>query len=502
MPTEGRGDLRDSLAQIPDLERGEDPATPGAPMDAPISDGLWVDTGDPRVTAAVRSPDPHPTAELAAAPENAARQERPSASNAGSGDPVRARPPMWRRIGFAVLVAALVGAIPVLGGAGYRLVTRSTDGTFSKAGASPFEPGYEELVTSTPTALVVQTNREGDLTAITFLALGSENGGGSIIFLPTDTLINQSTFGIDRLSSPFGLPTSDVQAKVDLVTNTAAGLLNVGIDEVIQLDDQGWEYAVGPVTSFEIDNLDDLEVDGTALPTGPQSLEAEMVGPYLSASRPEESELARIARQEQVWRGWLGAVGASNREDAVPGESSAGLGLFAGTLAEGDVAYEILPGTTVTGAKSGYRPDDAAIANLVAETVPVPDAASPGSRRRVRLLNGVAATPIPLTVTRQVAAIEGTVTVVGNGPSFGRAQTTISFADPANEAYAKIVAKALGATGDISQQPGLSEENDITIVLGRDVLGDVPADTTSVLPADEAGSGSPPQITTAPIGGN
>lgn len=416
----------------------------------------------------------------------------PSSSTGDDELRVRSQPsPMWRRVGFAVLVVALVASIPALGAIGVRLVTSSTDGKFSDPGVTPQDPGYQELVTSTPTALVVQTDREGALVGVTLLALGAESGGGTVIFMPIDARTTQSLFGIDRLAAPYSLPSTSAADKQDLVTGIAAGLLNVGIDEVIALDSQGWENLTAPVAPFEIENLDFLDIEGSPLDAGPTDIDAGDVGPYLAAIRPDEGQDSRIARQEQLWRGWLAAVAASDLDDAVPGETGSGMGLFARTLAAGSVRYVTLPGAQADDPGDGYRVDALDTRDLVAEAIPVPDAASPGSRQTVRLLNGVSPGPIPLDITRQVTALDGSVTVVGNGPDFGRQKTTVVYAEEADEGFAEDLGRALGVTGSVSRRVEAPDDLDVTVVLGTDLLGAPPSGSQAPTTTDEPANAQP-----------
>lgn len=474
--------LSDSLARLPDIDRpiaepeldDRRAAIPGSieaaghgPPDTPGPDpsagrverGLWSDS-DP-VDCAPTGPaeDPAPTA----------TSSLPSSSH---------RVALWRRTVFALVVVALIGSIPVLASAGYRLVTRSTDGKFTQGSKGPKDPGYEELVTSTSTSAVIQTDGEGKLVAVTVLSLGSGSAGGSVIFIPVDTLLPVPLLDFDRLSSTDAITGSTVQERAKLVSDNVAQILNVGIDETIMLDADGWKNAVEPVAPFTIDSPDSVDVGGTLVSSGSTDLTAGQVGPYMALARPDEPQQSRLIRQEAVWRGWLGAIAASGAGDAVPGESGSGLGLFARTLAKGDVRYETLPGQVVATFPGGFRPGAAGIKELVSAAVPVPDPATPGSRRSVRLLNGVSPDALPVELIQQVAALDASVTVVGNGPSFDRAQTSIIFADPANRAYATVLGNALGATGAVTNEPDAPENIDVTVVLGRDVLGDGGSSTT------------------------
>lgn len=393
--------------------------------------------------------------------------------------------PTWRRVAFGVVLVALIVSIPLLGRTGYRLVTESTDGTEGNSGAAPGEPGYEELVTSTPTAVVLQTDAEGKLAGLTFLALGSEGGGGTVVFLPLETIVRPAGFGIDSLRSAYEVgnrKADDAAAAAGVITGQ---ILNVGIDEVIQLDDRSWAEEVRPVAPLAIDNLDPVTVAGFPLPAGPLELSAEATGPYLAAIQEGESELGLLARQEQVWRSWLAQVAAApNPDDAVAGAGQTGLGRFVRTLAAGEVAFTTLPTTVVPAAgfePEMFDPDTEAVKALVADAVPAPDPSLVGSRRSFRLLNGVAPERIPLDLIRQVTSIEGSVVVIGNGPSFDFERTTITYNDPAQETYANRVKAEIGATGEVVLDREAPDEIDITVVYGRDLLQPqaVPSSTTT-----------------------
>ncbi len=417
--------------------------------------------------------------------EEAERAAVPAVILEQKPQPASPRPTWFRRVGFAVLLIALVASIPGLGYAGYRLVSQSTDGKQGDAGAAPADPGFEELVISTPTALLIQNDAKGVPVNLTFLSLAGDKGG-SVIFLPLDTTIPKPAFGIDRLRTAFTMTGGNHTASAQQVAYQAASVLNVGIDDVFEVDDRGWSQLVAPVAPFGLFNSDPLNLNGTAMPAGEIQIAADLVGPYLTATRDGEDDLSRFPRQQELLRAWLAAVAGSSRTDAVLGETSTGLGRFIRTLAAGDVTYNTLPGKftvdTAFGNQARYTPDNAAITDLIAEAVPAPDAAYPGSRTTVRLLNGVAAAPIPTKITRKVVAYKGTVTVVGNGPSFGRDKTTIVYANPVQRTYAQILMTALGGTGTIRLDRQAPDNVDVTVVLGRDLLGDQQATTTSTIP--------------------
>lgn len=130
---------------------------------------------------------------------------------------------------------------------------------------------------------------------------------------------------------------------------------------------------------------------------------------------------------------------------------------------------------------------------LVTDAVASPTAAVPGSRFNVRLLNGVAADAIPGAIVRQVVGLGGAVTVLGNGPSFDTDETIVVYGDPADEGVAELVASTLGATGEVRLDREAPDTVALTIVLGRDILGDsatsgLPGSTAPELPTTTGGS--------------
>jgi hypothetical protein len=80
-------------------------------------------------------------------------------------------------------------------------------------------------------------------------------------------------------------------------------------------------------------------------------------------------------------------------------------------------------------------------------------------------------------ILQTVVQIGGAVTVVGNGPSFGRDDTTIIFADPELRGYAELLVAALGG-GVPRLDPEAEDSVGLTVILGRDVIDDASATTT------------------------
>jgi hypothetical protein len=256
-----------------------------------------------------------------------------------------------------------------------------------------------------------------------------------------------------------------------------ANLLNVGIDSVVEIDDRGWAQLVEPVAPLTIVNPDPIEIGGQLVESGSIELTADQVGPYLAAEIPGESAFNRSLRHEAVWTAWMDAVAASDRDDVVPGERSSGIGLFARSLAAGPVTYSTVPVESDPEIEGLLRVDFTSLNDIVLAAVPMPDSPGPGARPTVRLLNGVSADEIPGEIIQTVVQIGGAVTVVGNGPTFGRDDTTIVFADPGLRGYAELLQVALGG-GTPRLDPEAEDSVGLTVILGRDVVDGASATTT------------------------
>ena len=402
--------------------------------------------------------------------------------------------PTWRRIAFAIVLVGLIASIPVLGYIGMQVIRDSTEGDVVDANLTPSDPSYEAQVDPTPTAVAIQYDDEGTPNGLTFLTLAGADGGGAVVFVPLDTEVTAPAYGVDRLRTSYDVVKDRPALARERLASQTGRLLNVGIEEIIDLNNAGWEQLVAPVGPLLIENPEEVDLGyGQIIPSGPASLEASQVGRYLAHSKPGESDLNRLNRHEAVWSAWLGQIAASGREDAVPGESSAGIARFAQQLAAGPVTYDTLP-VDEAEEPGVFTADESAVNELITEIVASPTGAVPGGRFTVRLLNGVAAEPIPADVVKQVVGRGGAVTILGNGPEFGTDETEIVYANPKNEQLAELLAASLGAEGMVRLDREAPDTVDLTIVLGKDVLGDetrtgTPGATTPDTVLDPTASG-------------
>ncbi len=378
------------------------------------------------------------------------------------GRPGDVLPESFWRWGFPVLVVVLGVCIPLLGTVGARIVLDSTDGNLTRREEDPTAPGYEAVVEPTPTMFVLQVH-EGEPVGAAAVALSGEDSGG-VIVMSVDTVV-------DREESRETIADAYRSGGLDAARATAELAVGVQLVDAVEVDDQRLADLVGPVGPLSLDNNDPVEVDGVVVfPAGEIEVAADDLGDLLGTTTPGTGEINRLLRYEAFWDAWLSAVAAGG-EGSVPGEGDSGIGFVVSQLAAGEWTVAQLPaqplpipGTTDV----LFQPDPVGVSELVAELVPFPVGAPPGSRLRVRLLDGTGQLDRGLPATEAVVAGGGEVAVIGNADSFDVATTEIVIGDPAQRPQAEVLRDSLGV-GEIVEG-GAGGGSDVTVVLGRDAL--------------------------------
>jgi hypothetical protein len=202
-------------------------------------------------------------------------------------------------------------------------------------------------------------------------------------------------------------------------------------------------------------------------------LEAADVPAYLAATRDGETDLNRAARGELVWRAWLAALRVKG-PDATPGERDAGIGRFLGVLAAGDPVIRTLPVDETSGATAdapSFTADTAQVAALVASSVPLPTGQAPGSRARVRLLNGTTDRAATARAAQLLVRERAEITVLGNAERFGLRETEVVYTDAPFADVAERLATALGGAKVTREErsPATADVIDITVRIGDDL---------------------------------
>lgn len=405
------------------------------------------------------------------------------AAGATAGRPASAPSPFWR-YGFPVLMVVLVALIPVLLIAGKNTLLQSTEGTVLTEITDPALPGWQAITEPTPTLLLVQTDAGGAAVGVTAMSLTGEGAGG-LVFLPMSTVLTMpdgSYATLDDIAAQQGL--TGLQAAVE-------GLLGAGMSETVVADPQTWTDLVAPVGPLTVENPDAIKAaDGTVrFPKGAIVLQPSEVAAYLEATNPGESEVNRLVRHKAFWTAWLTAVGTSDDPGVLPGETESGLGRFVRDLS-GD-RVEMFPLPVQPGAVPGSnKPFFVAVTDqvqaLVARLIPFPIGAPPGSRPRVRLLDGTGALDHGLGAAPLIVEGGGQVDQIGNATAFGATETTLTYFDDARLPEVERLQQALGV-GRIVKATDAASAVDVIIVLGDDYRNAPPR---SIAPVTTAPAGS------------
>jgi anionic cell wall polymer biosynthesis LytR-Cps2A-Psr (LCP) family protein len=389
----------------------------------------------------------------------------------------------------------LTATIPALGYVGFHAVFNTTQGRSVDAQNDPSKPNYEANVVPTPVLLLAQTNSSG-VSALTMLSLAGGDAGGGVLFIPVDTVAAPSSTSSTSSTTSTSAPTRSTTSKPnsgDKTTTLAtafaangqpeliqltANVVGLSFEQVVLLNDDALAQFIapaGPLTIHNPDRLAEIDASGrtkVVFPAGDVILQATDVSRYLALRNSNESDLARLARHQLVWQAWLAAVRSSSNPNVVPGETSSGLGRYVRGLAKGNVQFSSLPVTPQVDAATRnetFVPDTNRIAALTTTFVPLPTPANPGDRVRVRLLSGVGPVDVPALLAIRLVPANAQVVIVGNADRFDYTTTKIVYYDDGFAPGASELQSLLGV-GDITKSTTPADSEDITIIIGEDLV--------------------------------
>lgn len=372
-------------------------------------------------------------------------------------------------------MVVLTAAVPVLSYVGFDAVLSSKAGRVLDPVNDPTKPGYEANVAPTPVELVASVSADGSLSALTVLALGNGDSGGGVLLVPVGTVIGGTGADKDQtLTAAFAVGGEGALGRA------ASVVLGLGFDELSVLDDARWAELVQPVAPITVNNPDPVLTPAFA--AGEVQLTSDQVGPYLAARNDSESDLARLARHDAFWRGWLRAIGASAAPGAVPGETAAGLGRFVRGLANGAVTIETLE-VAAGQAVDTYAFDIVAGGAQLARLVPFPTGAEGARRVRLRVVDGVGVDGLAVVAAQRLVPAGAEIAVIGNADRFGYASTVVRYTDDVQRSTAEAMVKALGL-GAVEQVAVVDDVVELTIVVGEDFAAHYGSPTTISPPTD------------------
>lgn len=398
---------------------------------------------------------------------------RPRSARPGGIDP-------WRHV-FPAMVAVLALMIPLLGWIGFNVVLNSSDGNIAESESDPTAPGYEALVDPTPTLFVLETHEDEAVGAAALVLEGE--GAGSVIVIPPSTVAP-----LDGVNTTI----ADAYATggLESAQAVAASALGAAFGEAVVVDDAQMADLVEPLGSLTV-TVPDPVVDPTTgeelFAAGEVEVSPQQLGVFLGTRTTDAAEVNRMLRYQEFWTAWLEAVGAGGA-DAVPGEGDSGLGYFVRQMALGDwqvlsLPTDALPIPGSDAVLSNPRPEE--VAAMVAEVIPFPVGAPEGARLRVRVLDGTGELSQGLVAVQPLVLGGGEVAGIGNAAEFGAETTRIVYADPANEQRVAALVEALGV-GEAVLDEGAGSAFDVTVVLGRDAVGVLAGDGSTITGASDA----------------
>lgn len=384
---------------------------------------------------------------------------------------------------------AAVGALIVVGAvAAVTLAVLGRTGGGADHEAAPDEDtGAAPASGEQDTLLLVRTRDDGQAAdSATLLAV--DDGGATVVLIPTGTLVDVPGVGLDRLAlaGQYGGPRL-VQASVE-------NLLGIAVDHVATVDGAGLAAWLDRLGGLEIEVAQQVRGAGpdgqpVRFEPGAQTLDGAQLARYASFVG-DESELDVITRQRTMLAALLeviadppsrAALMEGSADGSWPLETAADAGWMdrllarAGDAHVADAArFRMLPVEAVSGDGPDDRPTYRADVDETAEltrqhlAASVPDEAA-GGAPRVQVLNGVGTPGIGRAVEERVGGGRVRIVASDNAPSFGEETTRIVIYDDSDRsrATAERVQQQLGVgTIQVSRQP--QSVVDVTIVVGAD----------------------------------
>jgi hypothetical protein len=395
----------------------------------------------------------------------------------------------WWSTWYPATLVAVVVVAGLLVWAGSNAILANTEGNLIRTVDDPTQPGFEALVEPTPVMAVIVVDDNDALGSAVVLSLTGDRVAG-MVFVPPATVIPGPDRNADADGDADSVAESEVLADrwssdgMDGVTSGVEQILNVGIVEARVVDSGQWAALIAPVGDLVVTSPDTVsavvgdedagsESSTVTFEAGEIVISPDQVGPFLAATNSAESDLNRMVRQQQLWVAWLEAVGADlNRPGVVPGESDTGLGRFVRAMAASQIELVTLPVRTVTEPSSGealFVPATQQVDAMVARLIPFPVGAAPGSRLRVRILDGTGMLNNGLPAAPSLVEAGAEVATVGNATNFDYSTTQFIVAESGDLAWAERLRDSLGV-GEVVSSAEQASAVDVTVVLGRDAL--------------------------------
>lgn len=394
-----------------------------------------------------------------------------SSRRAGARKPKRSLAPRANFVSRWLFPGALIGlavATVMLGLNAKDLVLNSRDGNIAAALTDPAAPGFAAEVVPTPTLLVVQTTDKGEMVSAAILSLASADGGGTMLFFPSDLLVKLPTGDSATLAKVYA--DAGPQGEIAL-RRLLTRMIDADIDSSVNIGSKALEELVRPVAPLQYflrDNVRTVQngVTVTLLRSGQVSISTvEQVQAATEILGPGEASVNRTARQVAFWQAWFDALHKVADKSTVLPAINAPLVRFAKSFGTGTTYLEQAPFTeTVVKGLTVLVADPNAIAKIADRMIPYPVAYEPGARLLVEVRNGVGDLTRNEPMNRKIVNASGQIVVLGNTEAFGVATSSVVFYDEELRTRVEAFAKAIGLPApQFVDRPGSSIEVTVTI---------------------------------------
>jgi len=334
-----------------------------------------------------------------------------------------------------------------------------------------------------PTTLLLMTTRTPDHSRpADTLTLFSVGGGQQpfVLLIPSQTLTEIPGYGFDVVGNAMSF------GRVPLASIAVSNMLGIRIDHTVVIDDSAVAAAVdkiGPITVDVPSNLFAAQ-GGELVPVfsaGSQQMNGKQAVRYLTYQGPNETELSRLAREQQIFDAVFAKAGSGLAQviGSMPVEGDTGAGELGRLLAAVSAApqsartYDVVPVQPV-GAGGDEGAFKVTSADLDVEVGKFLSASrtgvTPGTHPRLQLLNGNGRPEAGVSVAQRLIPAGFRIVDSGNARSFDFAKTKIIVYanDDASMAVAQQVRKLLGV-GEIEVAARSQTSVDVTVVIGKDV---------------------------------
>jgi hypothetical protein len=362
----------------------------------------------------------------------------------------RDRRQQWVVVAIAAVVGIVAGALGSRPDHSARALERPTPTT-----AAP-----PPVLARTVLFAHVNATHRADLLAVIGVAAGGHVG--SVVFVPTSTLVEVPSFDTQALSDVPRL------GSFDLLKTAVANALGVRFDGVMVLDDAHLTRLLAPAGRFRVNFVRSVQVEDSAgtlaFTPGRADITAAdatrvLIGPTIGSS------LEHLVAAQAVLQGWFAPLRTASVARATRRVTGAAGTLVA--LAHAKVNFDTLPVDVLSsGTVTRYEIQHPQAEQLLRADFPG-GLYTTGRRLRIELLNGTGAIALTQAVARRVVPTGGEITLTGNVPGFGVKHTSVVYYRIPDRAAARRLATALGV-GSVALGNVPIDVVDLTVVIGAD----------------------------------